>query len=108
MAGAQHDRAATGGFDHRLRGRGDRCRIAGVVRLRQAARQIQTCLLRVIERTVEPQCLRIGEAKRAIEMTERSEEHTSELQSLLRISYAVFCLKKKTSKEDKEQYTQQI
>src|SRR3546814_9263917 len=27
----------------------------------------------------------------------RSEEHTSELQSLLRISYAVFCLKKKTS-----------
>src|SRR3546814_6996875 len=27
----------------------------------------------------------------------RSEEHTSELQSLLRISYAVFCLKKKTN-----------
>src|SRR3546814_4182723 len=29
------------------------------------------------------------------EGTERSEEHTSELQSLMRISYAVFCLKKK-------------
>src|SRR3546814_1416516 len=29
--------------------------------------------------------------------TLRSEEHTSELQSLMRISYAVFCLKKKTS-----------
>src|SRR3546814_5849634 len=28
--------------------------------------------------------------------TQRSEEHTSELQSLMRISYAVFCLKKKT------------
>src|SRR3546814_3250880 len=28
--------------------------------------------------------------------TPRSEEHTSELQSLMRISYAVFCLKKKT------------
>src|SRR3546814_3198233 len=28
-------------------------------------------------------------------MKERSEEHTSELQSLMRISYAVFCLKKK-------------
>src|SRR3546814_1517247 len=28
----------------------------------------------------------------------RSEEHTSELQSLMRISYAVFCLKKKTLK----------
>src|SRR3546814_2205125 len=30
----------------------------------------------------------------------RSEEHTSELQSLMRISYAVFCLKKKTNKQD--------
>src|SRR3546814_7529232 len=32
----------------------------------------------------------------------RSEEHTSELQSLMRISYAVFCLKK--TKEEKQQY----
>src|SRR3546814_4983641 len=32
---------------------------------------------------------------------DRSEEHTSELQSLLRISYAVFCLKKKKSDEHK-------
>src|SRR3546814_10885889 len=31
---------------------------------------------------------------------ERSEEHTSELQSLMRISYAVFCLKKKTDKNN--------
>src|SRR3546814_6600732 len=30
-----------------------------------------------------------------VPITERSEEHTSELQSLMRISYAVFCLKKK-------------
>src|SRR3546814_7689577 len=30
---------------------------------------------------------------------QRSEEHTSELQSLMRISYAVFCLKKKNTKE---------
>src|SRR3546814_7856302 len=30
----------------------------------------------------------------------RSEEHTSELQSLMRISYAVFCLKKKTKQTD--------
>src|SRR3546814_6560028 len=29
----------------------------------------------------------------------RSEEHTSELQSLMRISYAVFCLKKKTTRK---------
>src|SRR3546814_4820357 len=32
---------------------------------------------------------------------ERSEEHTSELQSLMRISYAVFCLKKKNKNTDK-------
>src|SRR3546814_3450533 len=31
----------------------------------------------------------------------RSEEHTSELQSLMRISYAVFCLKKKTTNKTK-------
>src|SRR3546814_7785068 len=38
----------------------------------------------------------------------RSEEHTSELQSLMRISYAVFCLKKKTTKQqqkNKQQHT---
>src|SRR3546814_5550575 len=34
----------------------------------------------------------------------RSEEHTSELQSLMRISYAVFCLKKK-SKQIQQRYT---
>src|SRR3546814_5954871 len=33
----------------------------------------------------------------------RSEEHTSELQSLMRISYAVFCLKKKTFTKKKKQ-----
>src|SRR3546814_8776419 len=37
--------------------------------------------------------LRIRRA--AAEMLQRSEEHTSELQSLMRISYAVFCLTKK-------------
>src|SRR3546814_6000106 len=37
----------------------------------------------------------------------RSEEHTSELQSLMRISYAVFCLKKKTEKKNSK-YTKLI
>src|SRR3546814_9276667 len=37
---------------------------------------------------------------------ERSEEHTSELQSLMRISYAVFCLKKKKTKY--KQYHQNL
>src|SRR3546814_8729599 len=37
-------------------------------------------------------------ARRGMIRAARSEEHTSELQSLMRISYAVFCLKKKTKK----------
>src|SRR3546814_5306034 len=41
---------------------------------------------RVVERDCRGRCGQI---------TRRSEEHTSELQSLMRISYAVFCLKKK-------------
>src|SRR3546814_4442606 len=36
--------------------------------------------------------------RRSLERTMRSEEHTSELQSLMRISYAVFCLKKKKNR----------
>src|SRR3546814_6367370 len=35
---------------------------------------------------------------------ERSEEHTSELQSLMRISYAVFCLKKKSTKKKQSEF----
>src|SRR3546814_1602273 len=42
---------------------------------------------------------RRGEA--AMTAQGRSEEHTSELQSLMRISYAVFCLKKKKKTEEK-------
>src|SRR3546814_4375363 len=37
---------------------------------------------------------------------ERSEEHTSELQSLMRLSYAVFCLKKKKHKSNINNQTQ--
>src|SRR3546814_7077615 len=39
------------------------------------------------------------------ELFSRSEEHTSELQSLMRISYAVFCLKKKTHNLNKQKNT---
>src|SRR3546814_3647596 len=38
----------------------------------------------------------------------RSEEHTSELQSLMRISYAVFCLKKKKTTQHKSDQTHMI
>src|SRR3546814_7133541 len=45
--------------------------------------------------TLLPHLLESGAVRR------RSEEHTSELQSLMRISYAVFCLKKKNSATNK-------
>src|SRR3546814_3458787 len=44
----------------------------------------------------DPATRRVFEAGKAGKLKARSEEHTSELQSLMRISYAVFCLKKKT------------
>src|SRR3546814_5460992 len=40
-------------------------------------------------------------SRRSVTSLSRSEEHTSELQSLMRISYAVFCLKKKNTKNNK-------
>src|SRR3546814_5420103 len=39
--------------------------------------------------------IEVGMHDELVTMSRRSEEHTSELQSLMRISYAVFCLKKK-------------
>src|SRR3546814_4347893 len=58
------------------------------------------------ERTLAPQqTARSGRSKPPssilAEMHWRSEEHTSELQSLMRISYAVFCLKKKKATQMK-------
>src|SRR3546814_10499399 len=47
----------------------------------------------VREQLVEPAAM--DKVERAMIFHLRSEEHTSELQSLMRISYAVFCLKKK-------------
>src|SRR3546814_9907779 len=56
--------------------------------------------VRLIDRTphgVVPTVFGAALLRHAMEI-ERSEEHTSELQSLMRISYAVFCLKKKKTK----------
>src|SRR3546814_5402704 len=44
----------------------------------------------------------VADSKPESEHQERSEEHTSELQSLMRISYAVFCLKKKKNNKETE------
>src|SRR3546814_5367982 len=52
--------------------------------------------------------LRRAAAERCFVARERSEEHTSELQSLMRISYAVFCLKKKIMTSIDKNITMQI
>src|SRR3546814_2234354 len=49
---------------------------------------------------------RPGQAMTPIAHFDRSEEHTSELQSLMRISYAVFCLKKKKTHQYKHMSSQ--
>src|SRR3546814_4967774 len=55
---------------------------------------------RVLKRFQDDGLLQVD--RRELELVGRSEEHTSELQSLMRISYAVFCLKKK---KQQTQYT---
>src|SRR3546814_7284200 len=85
-AGAMgHDRAIAGlvGHLHRLEGLAQR---ADLVDLHQDG------IGRALGDAVG-QPLRVGDEE--VVTDERSEEHTSELQSLMRISYAVFCLKKK-------------
>src|SRR3546814_3486405 len=53
---------------------------------------------RAVDATRKPQH-HAGKAVARHIIVQRTEEHTSELQSLMRISYAVFCLKKKKQKE---------
>src|SRR3546814_2745099 len=47
----------------------------------------------------------VADAVADVALGARSEEHTSELQSLMRISYAVFCLKNKTSRRRNTEVT---
>src|SRR3546814_7513379 len=61
------------------------------------------CTTRVVAGVGVPQLTAIMECAR--EAAKRSEEHTSELQSLMRISYAVFCLKQKKPDITKQTYT---
>src|SRR3546814_1382530 len=59
-------------------------------------------------RAFDGRALRGGDRGFQVLVQRRSEEHTSELQSLMRISYAVFCLKKKknTANRTRERDTQ--
>src|SRR3546814_2408638 len=70
-------------------------------------RKVDQCLARV---GVAPETraflphITLARLNRAAGPVARSEEHTSELQSLMRISYAVFCLKKKKQQHQRETY----
>src|SRR3546814_4566524 len=55
-----------------------------------------TTLFRSRSGDAEQHLIALPLARLRDQLRDRSEEHTSELQSLMRISYAVFCLKKKT------------
>src|SRR3546814_9453393 len=66
-------------------------RVSGIARQRRAHDRVDFGL------ELEP----LGDLERGGAMM-RSEEHTSELQSLMRISYAVFCLKKKSKQHDRQ------
>src|SRR3546814_2623897 len=57
------------------------------------------CSGRTQRRALLPQRIDFGHGRAA---SARSEEHTSELQSLMRISYAVFCLKKKKLQKERQ------
>src|SRR3546814_8094276 len=80
--------------------------------MRSSASQhdIEATPLRILHQDLDPGADKAGAGDRTVVVALhhgpafRSEEHTSELQSLMRISYAVFCLKKKR----KTKYTVQI
>src|SRR3546814_1937456 len=82
---------------HARRAAQGRRRGCGAVRLRQA-RQLFRTPGRPLDQAISPRRNRDdGRDGAADRVAARSEEHTSELQSLMRISYAVFCLKKKST-----------
>src|SRR3546814_10114533 len=71
------------------------CMFAGVFSYMTASPYIFLDLLNVSPETFGSFFLATAAAWTVSSFVTRSEEHTSELQSLMRISYAVFCLKKK-------------
>src|SRR3546814_4784866 len=83
------------GLDQRLNALGEALALVGTLSGTIDALARQTDYL-ALNATIE--AARAGDAGRGFRVVAnevRSEEHTSELQSLMRISYAVFCLKKK-------------
>src|SRR3546814_4155031 len=84
--------------------RGDHAEVAAAAP--QRPEQVGVLVLR------RPQPLALGrhdvDGEQVVDREARSEEHTSELQSLMRISYAVFCLEKKKKHKDRTDKQQWI
>src|SRR3546814_9429567 len=98
-------RAAARRLGHRVQRQDHQWRIEGVQRRTRRARPVaglQQDRRHARGRVAGTDQANLEEAA----LERRSEEHTSELQSLMRISYAVFCLKKKKSK-NKNRYDRQ-
>src|SRR3546814_5126940 len=88
--GYTHPQSGQRALGNRTKGYSGYFRHAGMPLCRRKCEMRKACLTerRRVPPAYAPACVRDGQR--------RSEEHTSELQSLMRISYAVFCLKKKT------------
>src|SRR3546814_1871686 len=86
-----HDRSRPAAFDRNLEGEQVAFAVRGLVDLGVPA--VAVGLVRIEREMLD----RRHDARRLRPQNRRSEEHTSEPQSLMRISYAVFCLKKKTT-----------
>src|SRR3546814_5987864 len=75
---------------------------AGIAGARPDRLERLVAMGKIGSRTLQPQALHRADDGFAVDR--RSEEHTSELQSLMRISYAVFCLKKKNTQQHNTSY----
>src|SRR3546814_7302663 len=103
MSVAQKGRSSSEDVDHRgqqLHGPPSRRSPASAARASSGLTEQRLVLHRPATYLQRPVARQIS---RRISST-RSEEHTSELQSLMRISYAVFCLKKKKNKQQITKY----
>src|SRR3546814_1303720 len=99
------DHAGIGQEDRLVRPEGDGALDAGqplgaaAKRVQRQSHQVQGVDIRRLAFEEGAKQVPPGQRRGERSSRERSEEHTSELQSLMRISYAVFCLKKKTKKK---------
>src|SRR3546814_6134760 len=81
-------------------GRAGEARVTGLADLREAEGGESAVVLRQLDARLQIKTLEVPRPRTRLGQSDhapgqRSEEHTSELQSLMRTSYAVFCLKKK-------------